>query len=162
LIELLLVMAIMVILMGLLVSAALKIRQKTLIGRSKMDAGRLQRALEIYRDQRGFLPSQPDGEIDKDDESYENAGIVRQLRGCPESEEFFRPAASELNGKGSFKDSWGRAFRVAIWKERPTDTFTRCCRVYCCGPDRHWDGGHGGPYTDSGGRTVVGDDFSDE
>jgi hypothetical protein len=55
----------------------------------------------------------------------------------------FKLAQVELNPAGSFKDPWGRPFRVVMWKEKPTDRLTRFFEVYSSGPDAHWEMGAG-------------------
>jgi hypothetical protein len=125
-----------------------------------LDAQRMAQAIETYRMLQGRLPYQADGEADKPDGVYENAGVVRQLQGLPDREQFFKVHPPHLNAKGSFVDSWRQPFRIVMWKERSTDALNRHFQVYSCGQNMRWDEGHKGPYKDKNGKTVTGDDIT--
>jgi type II secretory pathway pseudopilin PulG len=155
----LVVCVIIVILMGLSVTFAFQAKMNMRIKQARLSAARMVQAIETYRMLRGLLPYQSDADMNKADGVYENFGVVNQLQGIPEREPFFKTKDSEINPAGSYKDPWGMPYRVVMWKEKITDSLNRYFQVYSSGPNKIWEGGKFGPYTEAG-KSKVGDDIA--
>jgi prepilin-type N-terminal cleavage/methylation domain-containing protein len=144
LIELLVVIAVISILAMLTVSAAMQVRGRMRVRTARGSASRLAQAIEAYQAQMNFLPAhvlynpETDGDAD-----YENYEIIAQLNGIMNRDPLIKLEEEEKNVHGSFKDPWGRPFRVVMWKERVTDVYYKYFQVYSCGQDAKWGMGAG-------------------
>ncbi len=143
LIELMVVIAVIGVLAALTVTAAMRVRITMRIRGARADGQRLAQAIEAYQALRNFLPVQLayDAETDADAD-YENCDIIKQVNGIMSRDPLLKLERRELNAAGSFKDPWGRPFRVVMWKDKPTDQFFKYFEVYSCGMNRKWDMGN--------------------
>ncbi len=141
LVELMVVISVIGILASITVSAAMKVRQTMRVRVARASASRLAQAIEAYEALMNFLPVQNvyDAETDGDD-IYENWDLIAQIQGVMSRDPLLKHEASELNAAGSFKDSWGRPFRVVMWKE---GDLVKYFQVYSCGENRLWEVGNG-------------------
>lgn len=153
LIELIVVIALITILATLTVSAVFKVKEQSRIKAARSGAARLAQAVEAYQVQVGYLPTHF-GKIgatlysfdpeNNPDASYENWPVITQINGVMSRDQLFRLAASELNGLGSFKDPWGRPYRVVMWREAGA-TYDKFFQVYSCGSNMKWEHGVSDP-----------------
>ena|GEM_PF-2957796 len=156
LIELLVVIAIIVILATLAIAAGFKVRETNRQRVARTNGIRLAQAIEAYRDQQGFLPSASISTAAYDawtdtNAQYGNFPVIRQVNGVMNREKFLELNAGELDTAGSFKDPWGQAFRVVVWKMDPNNSGrmlysaepAKFFQVYSTGPNRVWDQGAG-------------------
>jgi type II secretory pathway pseudopilin PulG len=143
-VELLVVIAVISILAALTVTAAMKVRQTMRVRVARGSASRLAQSIEAYQTLMNFLPVHTiyDPEADADD-VYQNFEIIDQLNGVMSRDPLIKLEEEEKNEYGSFKDSWGRAYRVVMWKERPEDAHYKYFRVYSCGQNAKWEMGAG-------------------
>jgi prepilin-type N-terminal cleavage/methylation domain-containing protein len=150
LIELLVVIAVIGILAAITLSAAFLIQRRTRVRLARGSAGRLQQAVDAYQVQMNFLPVHklysPETDADGD---YENYELVAQLNGIMSRDKLLKLERSETNSSGSFKDPWGRPFRVVMWKKRPGDKHYHFYQVYSCGENAVWEMGGGDDLTPS-------------
>ncbi len=144
LVELLVVISVIGILAALTVAAAVKVRGTMRVRVARGSASRLATAIEAYQALMNFLPvhSVYDPEADADD-FYQNMEIISQVNGVMRRDPLMKLEEEEKNEYGSFKDPWGRAFRVVMWKEEPSDTVFKYFQVYSCGQNAQWEMGAG-------------------
>ena len=140
------VIAIITVLATLAVSAVYRAKISNQIRIARTSGTRLAQAIEAYKVHQGFLPLQVlyDAETDGDG-VYENCDLIGQINGVMNREPFLELAPGEMDPAGSFKDPWGRAFRVVMWKENASDALNRYFQVYSCGPNRKWEMGRNDP-----------------
>jgi len=142
LVELLVVISIITILATLTVTAAFKVKASMTIRTARASGMRLAQAIEAYQVLVGFLPVQVLYDAESDgDAAYENWEIVNQVNGVMNREELLKAEAKEFNPLGSFKDPWGRPYRVWMWKETAGDALNKFFQVYSCGPNTAWQKG---------------------
>jgi type II secretory pathway pseudopilin PulG len=133
------VIAVIGILAALTVTAAMKVRSTMRVRGARADAQRLAQALEAYQALRNFLPvhnfynANTDGDL-----VYENCDVIRQINGIMSRDPLLKLERRELSAAGSFKDPWGRPFRIVMWKDG--EPFTDL--------DQNGDWDSGEPYTD--------------
>jgi prepilin-type N-terminal cleavage/methylation domain-containing protein len=144
LVELLVVITVIALLAALTISAAMKVRITMRVRVARGSASRMGQAVEAYQALMNFLPVHTlyDPEADADD-YYQNYEIINQLNGVMSRDPLLKLEEEEMNEKGSFKDPWGKPFRVVMWKERPTDQVYKYFQVYSCGQNAKWEFGNG-------------------
>jgi len=144
LVEMIVVIAVIAILATISVSVAMRVRVYMREREARGSAGRLAQAIEAYQAQTNFLPAHNiyDPETDAD-EDYQNYEIISQLNGIMSRDPLMKLESEERNEYGSFKDPWGRAFRVLMWKEKPSDALFKYFQVYSCGQNARWEMGTG-------------------
>jgi prepilin-type N-terminal cleavage/methylation domain-containing protein len=138
LVELMVVIAVIGILASITVSAAMKVAEHMKVKEARGGLARLAQALEAYKAKAGCLPAQTayDAETDPDG-AYENCDVVAQLQGLMSLEPLLTVRESERNAEGSFKDPWGRPYRMLFDAEQGT------FRTGSPGPNRRWEMGGG-------------------
>jgi prepilin-type N-terminal cleavage/methylation domain-containing protein len=142
LVELLVVISIITILATLTVTAAFKVKASMTIRTARGSGMRLAQAIEAYQVLVGFLPVQVLYNAENDaDADYENWDLVSQVNGVMNRDQLLKVEAKELTPAGSFKDPWGRPFRVWMWKENSSDALNKFFQVYSCGPNTRWQKG---------------------
>ena len=153
LIELIVVIAIIIILATLTVSAVFKAKETSRLKAARAGAARLAQAVEAYQVQVGYLPTHfgkigaalysfdPENDADT---KYENWPVLQQINGVMNRDQLFRVAAGELNAAGSFKDPWGRPYRVVMWREAGA-TYDKFFQVYSDGSNMKWEHGVNDP-----------------
>ena len=145
------VISIISILAAISVGAAFRVRYTMNIRIAKANAARFAQAIESYRALETFLPVQsiysapPTGfdPMNDADGDYENWDLIRQVNGIMGRDPLLKLASNELNENGSFKDKWGRPFRVIMWKANDSDAYYKYFTVYSSGPDTVWAQGAG-------------------
>jgi len=143
-VELMVVIAVIGILAAITVSAAMKVRQTMRVRVARASASRIAQAIEAYQALMNFLPVQTlyDAENDADTD-YQNCDLIDQLNGVMNRDPLLKLERSELNETGSFKDPWGRPYRIIMWKEKPSDALCKYFQIYSCGENRRWEYGNG-------------------
>jgi hypothetical protein len=118
----------------------MKVRKTMRIREARASASRLAQALEAYQAQMNLLPVHKvyDAESDADG-FYQNSEIIAQLNGIMRRDPLMMLEEEERNEYGSYKDPWGRPFRVIMWKALPGDAYYRYFQIYSCGPNAKWE-----------------------
>ena len=121
LVELMVVIAVIGILASITVSAAMKVGEHMKVKEARGGLARLAQALEAYKARAGRLPAQTayDAETNPDG-AYENYDVLAQLQGMMDVGPLLKAGESERNAAGSFKDPWGRPYRVLFDAEQGT------------------------------------------
>ncbi len=138
LVELMVVIAIIGILASITVSVAMKVAEHMKVEQARGGLARLAQALEAYKAQAGCLPAQTAYNAETDpDGAYQNCEVVAQLQGLMHLGPLLKVSESEKTPAGSFKDPWGRPYRVLVDAEQGV------FRAGSPGPNRRWEMGGG-------------------